>query len=798
MSDTTLQRTRETVAGRRAEQLTAAKARLAIERGVQSRTSHGRALFEAVAGQAVAAIDRRLSAYVLAPERAGFHGAALPVLASLYDPRRVVAVALPVLLDRITEPCSWEAMACRLGKALEAEVTMRRLKRRLGPNWMRQLKRTERGRLRAMDRRLLGRLGAAGYCWVEAERFAVGALVLDTLAGCGLFELRRLPSGETQLLPSDATKELIASCPPSQISPAYAPMVCPPRPWLALVGGGLLEMEEPLVRPPSSGRALPYATTMGHLFGAEPQMATVFAAVNALQAVELRMEPRMVEIQLESWQLNIRQGIWPAGSRPVEAPSRPISADPGTIAAWRSRFRRAKEQEKKEIGRRLTISRCLAEATQLAGRPIWQAVYLDHRGRTYTRNQLASHQGPDHQKALMEFGQGEPIDDEGARWLLIAAANHHGCGRINWGARASYGAGLIEQLRAIADDPLDRLDLWRGAADPWQFLQVALAWGAWEADKSAPVCCPVRFDQTTSGPGILAALLRDRQLATACNMAGSEPADLYLLVLAKVQAELQRLAFQGDECQRGHAVTLAGLVGRGQMKTAVMCAPYGASYLGLLDNLVDWLTALQPPGASFKEAVLEPAKFLAPIIWREARAVTDSGIKFRRWFQRLGSRIIRGGLPVQWTTPAGLLVSTGDRPVTATRVNTEISGSWYVASILDADPGAELSANASRRKLAANLIHSLDGSLVHTMASTAGAKKVPLITNHDCFATIPSRASWLHGELLNQTQRMYRPDLLATLVAEIAERGKVAVPRGLPIVGDLDPAAIGTNPYLYC
>ena len=42
-----------------------------------------------------------------------------------------------------------------------------------------------------------------------------------------------------------------------------------------------------------------------------------------------------------------------------------------------------------------------------------------------------------------------------------------------------------------------------------------------------PSGVPVRFDQTTSGRGILAALTRNAKIGRACNLYGTTPHDLY-------------------------------------------------------------------------------------------------------------------------------------------------------------------------------------------------------------------------------------------------------------------------------
>ena len=56
----------------------------------------------------------------------------------------------------------------------------------------------------------------------------------------------------------------------------------------------------------------------------------------------------------------------------------------------------------------------------------------------------------------------------------MAAAGHYGMSRKSWNERFTWGENHLYQMMAAADDPLNRLELWRDAADPWQFLQCCI------------------------------------------------------------------------------------------------------------------------------------------------------------------------------------------------------------------------------------------------------------------------------------------------------------------------------------
>jgi hypothetical protein len=71
-----------------------------------------------------------------------------------------------------------------------------------------------------------------------------------------------------------------------------------------------------------------------------------------------------------------------------------------------------------------------------------------------------------------------------------------------------------------------------------------------------------------------------------------------------------------------------------------------------------------------------------------------------------------------------------------------------------------------------------------------------VLTNHDCFAAIPSRAGQLHRLLHEELAALYQPNWLGKVQREIQSRSGVEVPKP-PMVGKLTVGEIGTNPYAF-
>jgi DNA-directed RNA polymerase len=97
----------------------------------------------------------------------------------------------------------------------------------------------------------------------------------------------------------------------------------------------------------------------------------------------------------------------------------------------------------------------------------------------------------------------------------------------------------------------------------------------------------------------------------------------------------------------------------------------------------------------------------------------------------------------------------------------------------------------------ANTVHSFDAALCQLVIEKSGEQGAQLLTNHDCFATIPSRAGWLHHTLHDELRGLYAPDWLAEMAAQIADAAGLKNLPPAPQVGDLCHGEIGQNPHCF-
>jgi len=766
----------------------------------ESALPHGRMLFRGLHQQVVEALKASVEEFACNPAKARIHGSALPYLNEFDSLEQVAAIAFITALDQLTRRQTHISFCQGIGKALENETRLMRLRQK-SPMTQRKLFRSSGLSRRAIaSKEVMRALSCPCPDWNDKAKFQVGNFLLDAMESTGLFCSRKAGAGKGKrprwiVEPTEAALEVIRDCPPSAVATAHSPMVCPPREWSDVFGGGMLDNQEPLVRAPTQDMENRFTTAMDPYRKAD--MSNVFSAVNTLQNVPLQVSGEMVELIRVAWDNGI-DGLFSCRRVPMEVPDR-LGHDPSP-EALRERNRLAAiahRDREKNRGSRVKIERGIQHAEMFADRTIWQAMQTDHRGRVYSINRYVTHQGPDYEKSMLSF-QPEPLGPDGLDWIFKAAAGHYGLSRSTWSDRLQWGVDHRQQMLMAAQDPLGRLELWRSAKDPWQFLQ--LCRGLKEALETGATGVPIRLDQTTSGLGILSAMTRQKDIARLCNVWGSTPRDLYTLVAEKVQAALRTDLELGDTDMKR---TLAGLwlekgITRSLVKGPVLSTPYGGSYMSVCDHLVDVMDDHYNyvPLEEFAYKVARPAKYLASHLWRELMGVVSPCMTVKSWLRAVVKTCMNQGYPVEWTGANGFPIRMADRMLITAKVSTLLFGRRMSFRFSDAPIEAKLDPGRAGKSACANAVHSMDAALVTHVTNAMGRLGAPLVTNHDCFATTPLHAKAMHDQLIWNFAGLYRTDWLAVWHEDIQARTGLKIPKP-PAAADLPPALIGTNPYIF-
>ena len=789
---------RQNKAKERSKQSHKASQRKLKEHGKESALLYGQKLYAVCLDALAEELDKTFEDYVLNPDKARVNGAAIPFFDNFAGTHHIAAVALVATIDQLSRKARIATFCQNLGKAIEDEQRLVRLNKKSSTEF-RHLIRQGHSRRRIATKDMMRKLNCPIPLWNDMTRLDVGRFLLDHIVpATGIVSVIKRRIGKTTprfVVPTQEAEQLIRDCPASAYRGVHTAMVCPPNPWNGLYGGGMIDNQECLIRVPIQDHEEKHTTAISHYKTAN--LLKVLTAVNYLQETPLRVDGEMVELQRIAWENGI-DGLFPCARAPMELPERlgdkPTAEDLKTRNRYAAMAHRDREQNRP---RRVRIERSLQMAEELKGRTIWQSYHADHRGRLYTGNKYVTTQGPDAEKALLNFNSKTPVDNTAIDWLLKAAAGHYGLSKKTWEERLLWGNRNIEKIKATAADPLKNLDLWRDADDPWQFLQ--LCRGVADAIKHRKSDVPVRFDQTTSGCGILSALVRDKHVGRLCNLYGDKPFDLYTQVAEQVTYRLTQDLQFGDEKEKALAELWLGRgIDRKLTKGPILASPYGGSFMSLCDSLVEALDEHlnYVPLEEFALRVAMPSKYLAKHIWAELKKEISSCIAVKKWLMKVCRMSLSQGRPLVWTTPSGWPMKVADREPTTRTVRTFLFGKRLNVNLQDQPKNAPLSATQANKSIGANFAHSLDSAYLVSLLNTCEDQSVPVLVNHDCFATYALCANDLHETLHTTMHNMYQKDLLKQCWIEMCCHSGINFPEP-PHVNTLDANTIGSNPYLF-
>ena len=787
-------------AERRSHEAHLSQQRRLKEMGKESSLNYGSALFKRTAGVLEAELDATLCRFAEDPTKAGVHWAAIPMLDGFDSVAQIAAVGLTAAIDQLTRRQRLATFCQHIGWALEAESRLIRL-RNVRPLEMRRLLRERMPRRALASPKVMALLHCPAPKWDDRARLQVGQFLFDHILRLGLLKVVRQQIGKTKpyfVAPTEECMAFVVACPPAAGRVSHTAMVCPPVPWEGLFGGGLLGSDDCLIKVPIADLDELRTTATEHYRQAD--MARIIAGVNHLQATPLEVHAELVEWQRITWDNGVA-GLWPCAKVPMQMPER-LGSDPSEedLKARNALAYRAHRDQEIHRPKRIRIERSIQHMEALAGATIYQAWNADHRGRLYTLNRYVTHQGSDAEKAALSFLPKLPISGDGVDWLLKAAAGHWGMTRDTWADRLQWGRDHLPGMLAAAEDPLSRLELWRSAKDPWQFLQTCI--GLKEAQETGTTGVPIRLDQTSSGPGILAALMRDAEVGRLCNLYGSTPKDLYGVGAGNLIARLRHdQEFWENPAQRALSqLWLDYGITRSTVKGAVLAAPYGGRHMSLTDGLVDLMAEhVGPvPLEEFAYRVAVPARYLAKHLWAEIKEQLELTNTLQKWLRTCTKKVMSqpDPRPLEWTTPMGWPMRVADRESHTTKVATELFGRKVSLSIADQPADAPLSYRGANKSISANFVHAVDAAFLQAIVHRAGEHSIPLLCNHDCFAVHPSHAGMTHQMLLDEMRRTFATDWLQIWHQEMQDKSGKKLPEP-PMVNTLSPGLIGSNPYLF-
>lgn len=782
-----------------------------VEHGMETNSPPMRRLLDLAIRDTSTKIDEFLAT---SKKGAGRRHLAAPILEKLPTDALAFITAGSILGD-FTVPVPMTKLCGAIGRRVESEIRFNELREqepglyKIATRKLSAVSKSVYYRTNAL-RRLTNKLENDLTMLTQNERTNLGAKLLECfIAATGFVQVttvRNRKKTQKIIKPSPQTIEWLdtENARHELFQPWTLPMVVPPLDWTTPHSGGYLTtavLQYPLVR--TRNRA--YLKRLHDI-----PIPEVYAAVNAVQATAWRVNRRVLAVMEEIWEKQLDLGVLPAANdedyppRPDAIPRDVAIGDlseehSAMLSGWRRAIRTVRDGNVRLVGKRVALVRTLWTARKYRDfEEIFFPHNLDFRGRLYPLPVGLQPQGDDRQRGLLEFANGVPITDDWAEtWFLAYGAGCWGIDKVSLEERAEWVMLNHQAIVASASDPLANR-YWLEADKPWQALAFAMDYAGYmeHGGKGYVSHLPIQMDGSCNGLQNFSAILRDAEGGASVNLTpANKPADIYTEVADRVNERVRRDAQEGNDIALGWI----GRINRKVVKRPVMTLPYGATKRGYLQQILDdTVNPMKRSGDFPFENTWGPAHYLAGVIWDTVGEVVVAARQAMDWIQECAVIAGHAGVPLRWTTPAGLPVLQDYREYKRTKIKLTFDNKLLYLNQVSDD--VRLNKRAQRNGSSPNIIHSLDAChLMKTVNSCAklGIESFSLI--HDSYGTHAGNAMVMATVLREEFVKMYTEhevldEFRTTLLGDLPD-GTELPP--VPPKGTLDLTLVEHSPYFF-
>jgi DNA-directed RNA polymerase, mitochondrial len=294
--------------------------------------------------------------------------------------------------------------------------------------------------------------------------------------------------------------------------------------------------------------------------------------------------------------------------------------------------------------------------------PFYLPLQCDWRGRIYTNPFFITYQGGDLSTSLLEFWDGHFLTKSGLDSLYIYGANNYNESNISkdtYPNRIKWVKNNMENILKMEPDFILK------AENKFVFTAFCLTIRELNKNPNYLVKLPVWLDATCSGIQILAAILRDLQLAKEVNLIPQDdskgPSDIYNSLREPINDLIRE---EGKNNKIYGNLEFVDLT-RNDIKTPIMTKTYNVTKIGVKDQLASRFTKFKEgrsifyklpsiiKGETVSISNLELCK-IAEIIHKAIFKVYPSLEFIYKYFINMTKLFNKLEIPVIWLTPSGL------------------------------------------------------------------------------------------------------------------------------------------------
>ena len=581
-----------------------------------------------------------------------------------------------------------------------------------------------------------------------------------------------------------------------------APETKAPRPWTAWNEGGTWDLKRQqflhVMRAwhPQTAEAVTLAINDG-------SMKPALKALNTLQSVPWKMNTRVLEVMRACAERGINVKGLPAANVSITVPE---GLNTAQRKIWAKKKKIARRKNRVNRSNRLMLAIDLKTAMMLAEHPrFYTPMNFDWRGRINALPHFNIQRG-DYVRALFLFADGAPIGEEGLRWLKVHTAN---CGNFEkiskqpFDARIAWVDAHREDIERTAAAPLENIDWWSKASEPFQFL--AACFDLADALSTGPAHVshlPVSFDGSCSGLQHLCAMTRAPEGRLVNLTPNQTPQDIYQTV-----AERTREQINNDTARKTApykkmwtAYDQKKGITRDTVKNNVMVYGYSGTLSGMADvqrakvidpeNDTAVLAGTAPPFSDDWKQAYGAARYMANQVNAAIERTIEGPARAKDFLRTLSTAVSKVDKPLRWKTPVGIPWLNLYFVPRYKRIQLWLLD-WPVPYKTKWIVGEEPKINKKKAAngAAPNFVHACDAAhLMLTVNAAAKADITSIATVHDSFGCHAAHAEQFREIIKEQFVRLYEEhDVLAEVLKQarrdLGETGGASLPSEPPQQG---------------
>jgi len=732
-----------------------------------------------------------------------------------YSPNKTAFLVLKTALDTFPQKRStYTSMSYAVGKVIEFELRINHLLKtneKKGSGILLGAKRRSKAaqvrHIKLSMRHEEEKEGIPDFIpWSRRDRIVCGMTLIELLrATTGLIEYNYIREkgrkGHTRfVVPSPVTLEWMENFNNHRalMEPYWLPSLNLPQDWTSVWEGGY----------GTEGTSLPEVTLIktpdkAFLRSLNPKdLEEPMRAVNLIQRTPWQINGKILDLAIWAWDNNVPIGSTMVPQEDEVIPPYPKDAGENKEIrdSWAKQASGVHRRNASSRSKRVLCAKIIGLAERFRGHRFFAPQNFDFRGRSYPINSFLHTQGPDLCRGLLEFYREEKVrGKEEARWLAIHGANTWGFDKVSLDEREKWTYDNTDLICKLASDPTSFTD-WVDADSPWQFIAFCYEWKKFAESgfERLKTRLPINVDATNNGLQILSILTRDEYGCKATNVLPTGGvADIYNV--AKVRSE----AFMRQDARENHPFAQAWLdygIDRATLKRPCMTWSYGLTMYSCRQYILDWfedkIHSDHCPSPFCDKEYYKAVHYLSNIVWRAIEEVLDLPKKCMVWLQEVAKILSNHQRPLKWVTPSGFIVKQDYRKIKTSRVTTNINGEalW----VRFGENTEEISPIKQVQGVSPNLVHSLDGSLLHKTVNAANDRGIyDFSMIHDSYGTHCKNIPILNEVIRDEAAKMFEEDYLRNWLGQVRDQNPDLEFPEPPEYGSADISLIRDSPYFF-